>query len=44
LVPPLEIRISEGDLREFLENSGFFFEKSCHIDPYSYLAIFSFKE
>jgi len=42
--PPLEIRISEEELKEFLENFGFQFEKSWEISPYNYLIIFKFME
>jgi ubiquinone/menaquinone biosynthesis C-methylase UbiE len=38
--PPLEIRISEEELKKFLEKLGFIFEKSFNIGPYSYLATF----
>lgn len=39
--PPLEIRISEEELKRFLENLGFIFERSFNISLYSYLAIFT---
>lgn len=38
--PPLEIRISEEELKRLLEKSVFTFEKSFNIGSYSYLAIF----
>ncbi|MCD6548123.1 MAG: class I SAM-dependent methyltransferase [Thermodesulfobacterium sp.] len=42
--PPLEIRISEEELKKFLENFGFQFEKSWEVSPYNYLSIFRFME
>jgi len=42
--PPLEIRISEEELKELLEKFGFKLEKSQEISPYSYLSIFKLME
>ncbi|MDF2954258.1 MAG: Ubiquinone/menaquinone biosynthesis C-methylase UbiE/MenG [Thermodesulfobacterium sp.] len=42
--PPLEIRISEEELKKFLKNFGFQFEKSWEVSPYNYLSIFRFME
>jgi len=42
--PPFEIRVSEKELSQLLENHGFQLEKIYEVSQYNYLSVFTLKE